>query len=389
MSIERSFVFLSVLLSVVLAPSLVRADFYDDFRDGAYLRQDPNGIGYDANDPYYTDPNYWLDPNVWDIDNPDWSVMDLIGVSFSWNIGSDAIADKALRMAVQGYSVGPATLGVIATSPVCGDPDPNTSPIHWDDTADHYLLVWAYYTNAPADPNDDSGRITLFLHADTVAWTGISMSLALDNKAYTGWADHQYWTHLIEVEGQNFVRVMTDPWNNPSWELTRVWIDTSGIQDSNYPHSDPNRHDPNDTTWYEPPESSNRISALDETKWYGQDIEQWERTGYWMLVQFQHDPNFASGDPNGKYLRGAIWHGDKYDWDGEWVVEGHFAGDWWHSEPDGHDNGIDWYYPEGVTAISIQSDDQWLNGLLGESAFDNIEARTGVFDPDPVHLDLS
>ncbi|MBN1342963.1 MAG: hypothetical protein JXQ73_09805, partial [Phycisphaerae bacterium] len=28
-------------------------------------------------------------------------------------------------------------------------------------------------------------------------------------------------------------------------------------------------------------------------------------------------------------------------------------------------------------------------GLLGESAFDNIEARTGVFDPDPVHLDLS
>ncbi|MBN1346008.1 MAG: hypothetical protein JXQ73_25195 [Phycisphaerae bacterium] len=385
----------SILLCTILAvgaclilPGPVRADYFDDFSDGVFKRNDPNNPQYDANDPYYSDPNYLTDPNLWDLDNPDWNVYTLIGVSFSYNIGSDAVADKALRLAVTGYTIGPAPFGAIAAGVNCGIEDPNISPTWWDDTTDHYMLGWCYYTNYWPDPNDDRGRIGFFMHSDPIDWSCLVFEIDFDNKAYAGWQAHQWYTHHLALQSMYFPRVSDPNWGgNPVWNFHRLWIDPNGIQDSNYPFGDPNRHDPNDTTWLEPPEDNSRITAIDDTKWLGVSIDQFERNGFWMLFQFTHDPNYASGDPNGKVISGAIWNGDKYDWDGEYVMSGELSGEWWSGRMS-QDPGLAWYWPEGLMAVGVQSDVQWLNGYPGDGALDNVECRTGVFSNVPTYLDL-
>ncbi|MBN1346025.1 MAG: hypothetical protein JXQ73_25280 [Phycisphaerae bacterium] len=374
------------VLGLLSSPAVLVADFFDDFRDGVYKRNDPNNPQYDANDPYYADPNYLTDPNLWDFDNPDWEIHDLIGVSFSYNVGSDAVADKALRLAVTGYTIGPAPVGAIAATVDSGDYDPNTSPTFWDDTSDHYMLAWLYYTNAWPDPNNDRGNIGLLIHGDDVNWWGFAFEMDLDNKARDNWHKHQWHTFHSNLQSLYFVRVLESPWNSSGWNFRRIWIDPNGVRAVN--SDDPNTSDPNDTTWLEPPERNNRLTAYDTTKWLGVNINQWERSGFWMLIQFKQDPNYDSGDPNGKFLKGAIWQGDKYDWDGEWMMEGELSSAYWSGDPSGYDTPLEWYWPEGYTGIMIQGGIEWINGYPAEGAFDNLEARTGEFDPVPKSLDL-
>ncbi|MBN1342529.1 MAG: hypothetical protein JXQ73_07605 [Phycisphaerae bacterium] len=374
----------------LVAPVSVQADYFDDFSDGVFKRNDPNNPQYDANDPYYSDPNYMRDPNLWDLDNPDWFVNQLVGVSFSYGIGSDAVADKALRLAVTGYTIGPAPFGVIAAGVQYANTsigeDPNVSPTWWDDTTDHYFLSWCYYTNYPANPNSDRGRIGLLMHADPIDWTCFVFEKDFDNKAYTGWRLHEYHTHHLNLQSMAFTRVSDPDWGyNPVWNFKRIWLDPNGCRD--WQSLDPNTADPNDTTWFDPGEDGARDPNLDDPKWLGIDLDGYERNGFWLLFQFKQDPNYDSGDPNGKFVMGAVWNGDKYDWDGEWLLEGELPSEW-SSGRMSQDPGLAWYWPEGVMAVCVQSDVEWLNGYPADAAIDNVECRTGVFSNAPKLLDL-
>jgi len=364
------------ILAVVcmLTPGKLAADYYDDFRDGVFERVDPNGYGYDANDPYYTNPIYWTDPNVWDIDNPTWTILKLMGTSYAYGVGSDAVADKALRLSVVGYTFPPITMGFVGAVVNTGDTDPNTSPCYWDDTTDHYILAWCYYTNYPADPNDDKGRFFLCIHTDPVAWTCIGFALELD--AGTGPLDiHPHCWHA-ETQGIDFTQATVAPYYSPFWNFERIWVDpNAGDPGSEFP-------DPCDPTLVAPDD-------YDDPKWYRVDMNSWERTGVWMLCQFTRDPNFAPGDPNGKFMKGAIWKGGKFDWDGEYLLDREFSDTWWSGSKPGHNTGLDWYKAEGVTVLSIFSDLDYQGGYPGDGAYDNIEARTGTFTNVSHSLDLA
>ena len=83
-------------LAIGLAvPAGVLADYYDDFSDS-----DANG-----------DP----DPNVWDIDNPQWSLLDLLGITVSHDIVGDF---KGLRL----FADRPGTLKVFDADALTKDP---------------------------------------------------------------------------------------------------------------------------------------------------------------------------------------------------------------------------------------------------------------------------
>jgi hypothetical protein len=106
-----------------------------------------------------------------------------------------------------------------------------------------------------------------------------------------------------------------------------------------------------------------------------------------MLFGYFSDNNPDSADPNGKYLRGAFWNGDKYDWDGQWFLEVDLGDPCsWHEPNVILEAGDDYWCPEGLTTIATGE----YIGTPAYVAFDQIETRTGVFDPnDPAYLDLT
>ncbi len=137
-----------------LVPPAAIADYYDCFNDGWYER-DPNDPRYDANYPYWTDPNNCV---LWDIDNPDWNPGTIIG-------------EASLMTAQDGWL---RTWAGTVWFPFCaiagmvddGDPDPNTSMTLYSDMAPHYIVAKMKV------PFDDKGEIGLFTHADPVGWLG-------------------------------------------------------------------------------------------------------------------------------------------------------------------------------------------------------------------------
>jgi len=146
----------------IVAPPTAWADYYDCFNDGWYER-DPNDPRYDANYPYWTDPNNCV---LWDSDNPDWEAGTVIG-------------ETSYMSAQNGWM---RTFAATVWFPFCafaasvddGDPDPNTSVTLGSDMAPHYIV-------AKMEPyHTDKGEIGLFMHADPVAWMGYCMTLELD-----------------------------------------------------------------------------------------------------------------------------------------------------------------------------------------------------------------
>ena len=357
----------AVAVVCMLMPCELSATYWDSFTDGVFERTDPNGYTYDANDPYFT-AAYYADPNNWDYDNPSWDILDIIGISYEWNIGSDDVADRALRMSVVGYDT-IVPMGFIGAVVETDDTDPNTSQSFWDDTADHYCVAWCYYTghlsnNNPDDPNEDKGRVMIIMHTDVTNWWGISMALEFD--AGTGVKDENPHCWHAETQGIDFTKIGGPPWSTPFWNFERIWVDpNAGNPGSTFP-------DANDPTLVKP-------TDYDDPKWLGVQMNEWERTGFWMLSQFAHDPNYVSGDPNGKYARGAIWHGGKFDWDGEYLLNRHFGQSWASGSKTGYDTGLEWYRPDGVVVLGVFSDIDYQGGYPGDAAYDHIEARTGVF----------
>jgi len=276
----------------LVIPAELVADVYDDFGDSSFWQGvEPNDSVYQP--PGLPDPGF--DPNLWDMDDPHWTFYPLVCSNPYAEIITGEYADRALRV----YADADPLIGKYAFMAAAlegPDPDPNTSTTHWDDTTDHYMLALCYVGGGYEDPNDDRGRAALIMHGNPAVWQ--AMALLFDFDEQIGEGDAYPHTHLIGLETGN----------GTEWKiLVRVFIDP------NAQHTG----DPCDFTIYEP----SSYNYLDDPKWQGADINQWEREGIWLLYQFEHDPNFQSGDPNGKFVRGTIWKGDKYDWDGTWLLE--------------------------------------------------------------------
>lgn len=375
-NLRRSRISMVGLGVLVTLAGVASADYHDGFSDGSFWQSDANGVWH-QNDPQ---PPY--DPNLWDIDQPHWNFHPLLAEFALAEIIETSVVDKALRL----YSDQPiffpgfAFLGAGADDEIH---DANVSTTHWDDTTDHYLLCKAYYpgnlTSAdPNDPNNDCGNFMLLMHTDTSYWTAFMFVYALHNSAYLpvgepyAWPGHQQFTYSANLMAVNG----TDLQN-----IQRIWIDPNGVRD---PGSlDPNTADPNDTTWLEPPELDSRDPNYDNTKWLGVDIDAWERTGLWLLMQFESDG--VAGDPHGKILSAAIWHGDKFDWDGTWLLSYELSDPRWDG---GDPNG--WYWTEGRCGVASASTSPefWGAGFPADVAYDDFEVRTGVFANVPRHLKL-
>jgi hypothetical protein len=324
-----------------MAPTQAVADWYDSFHDGTYLEA----------------------PGVWDIDDPCWTVYHIIPEAPA--LHQTTIEEGWLRL----YSNNTILAAVSVAAPHDGDLDPNTSAVWWDDTMTRYLLAKVFYSGGTADPNDDRGRATLLIMGDPVTWNAMLFELDFD-AALASDDDYPYSHHASLQGGSAF-----------SWELfRRIWIEPNGIHDPNY--EDPNdpdfwaSEDANDTTWVPHIEGKHkRDPNYDDTSWYGVNIDDWEQEGFWMVVQFEVDPNFPNkpGDPNGKYLKGAMWIGGKHDWDGKWLLEGELASNWVQGDPnDGYNPGPGFSGVMAWTGI-------YLNFFPADCSYDELEARIGVF----------
>jgi len=348
---DKALLLCSAIAIFLTVPAVVVADYYDDFTD----------------DEWEGHP----DPNVWDLDNPRWTFLNPLDLPV---VVHEIVGDyKALRLYAEGVLV-PVALHFATADD--GIADANLSATYWDDMTDHYVLCRAYYpgnlTLDPNDPNDDKGRAIIFMNMNMANWTGFSFAMEFHNCAYLpvgdnrAWAPHQHYTQLATLQSIDGL------WGV---NIQRVWIDPNGIRD---PGSlDPNTSDPNDTTWLEPPERQNtRDPNYDDTKWLGVNFDEWERNGFWMVAQWQSDPNYASGDPNGKFLKGAIWRGEKYDWDGTWLLDHELSDEYW----EGTDT-LEWYRGEGTTLVAAATQGHlfWGAGLPADVAYDDFEARSGIF----------
>lgn len=379
---------------VTSAPVAVLADYWDDFSDGYWVRS-PNDPRYDANDPNWTNPN---NPVFWDRDNPDWSVYEIIGSSQVIQVVSDSVASKALRLATDGdpflFLYGQMGVGVVTD-----DDDPNTSPTWFDEQSDHYALAWVYYTaylpNGPNnppysfndprydpnydDPNVDKGYVMIMMNADTEYWTGMGYSVQF---APSHWEpSHRY--HDAALKGIDFFG------GGGAADFRKIWIDPNDPNWALYPNL------PAGFPFRTPPNSS--FNSYRGPNYGGAILPYWYRSGFWMLLQFELDPNRPQypGDPNAKYLKAAVWHGDKYDWDGKWLLEGELSSPWRKivggvEDPNGiiYPNG-EWYFGAGQVFFLVASDKQFFNGFPADAAFDNIEVRRGKFSPTPCKLTLN
>ncbi len=146
----------ALLVFLVLSCATALADYYDNFDDGQYC-QDPN------------DPDLF-DPNQWDIDNPHWTIEEVLGDTFL----ADA-SDGWLRL----YASSAWDMYMfIAAGAHDEDLDPNTSATYFDDSAPHYVMARVKVS----DPN--TGESMLFIHGDPVTWTTYCASLEHDDNAF-------------------------------------------------------------------------------------------------------------------------------------------------------------------------------------------------------------
>jgi len=368
----------------VIAPTRLMADWWDDFSDNNFWN-DPNFSDGDWTQLDQYDANYG-----WEADNPQWWVYALMCHPDTFIVDANY---GAVRIWCEPHPFIPqfAYCGLAADDGVHSTPESET---YWDDTSSHYVLCRAYYPghpDGPNDPNFDCGKAGIFMHGHPFSQQSLLFMVDFDNKTYEDpcnpgsykWADHHVYTYHANVQSG----IGTDFRN-----LSRIWIDPNGVRDPNR-GLDWSTADPNDTTWLEPPEGGTGIPRhrdpnYDDPRWYGVSIDAWERNGFWILMQFEIDPNYEPGDPNGKWVKGAIWSGDKYAWDGDWLVVGELSGPYWDPDTD----PLLFYRSEGRSAVAALSSDplNWGNGFPADAIYDAFEAREGFFDPnDPRLLDLT
>ncbi len=207
---------LSVLSFVI--PGVALGAFYDAYDDGQ--------VHQDANDPNI------FDPNLWDIDNPHWTIHELMGDPASFYYDAN---DGWLRMYAYPILVQFAFMGASVDD---GDPDPNSTETIVDDSSPHYVLA---RVKVP-DPN--WGGISLFLLSSPATWTGYNIDYQANNHVFeinrvdaTDWARGDYvvrdgmdepngfWI-CLQYDGQgdpNTSDIRASCWNGDKYDWGGAW----------------------------------------------------------------------------------------------------------------------------------------------------------------------
>jgi hypothetical protein len=277
----------------------------------------PNAVLADFYDNF-DDGEYQEDPNVWDIDDPCWTVYDPLDLDPIVGVTQGWVWLYAQRILM----VGSAFVTILPDS---GDNDPNTSATYWAHTQSHYIMAKTFNVGAQPDPNDDLGTSVLLLHTNPATWMGYAFE------------------YLYHKYGGGGVRPRISSVQGVDWPV----LEWTRIEPDDPCHAD-------------------------------------EAGGFWMLFEYDSDGNPDADDPNGKYLRAALWNGDKFDWSGQWLFEVDLGDPCsWHEPNLVLESGDGGWRPSGITALAGEEfrmaepcapPDVYV-------AFDQIEARTGVFDP--------
>jgi hypothetical protein len=228
----RWYVALVCVLGVAMGwASAARADFYDNFDDGQYVR----------------------DPN-WDIDAPTWGIDEKIGDYFLEDASSGWLrleADTAML-----------PFAFVAAFVDDGDYDPNTSPTYWEDSKSHYILARVKNHDWHTDPNLDNGIVSLMISADLDVWQTLWLSYEFSHTQ--PWRGSYFALQTVYgTEPMNFkstrVRgyapeycdpnvILADP--NYMDEHNGFWLLAQfEVVDANYPAGDPNGKAFRGTCW--------------------------------------------------------------------------------------------------------------------------------------------
>lgn len=105
-------------------------------------------------------------------------------------------------------------------------------------------------------------------------------------------------------------------------------------------------------------------------------------SGVWMLLA--HDVALSDlNDPNSiqKSLRGAVWAGDKFDWNGQYSVEYTYASDSNYALAPGL------VHPSGLCGVATFGSPHWTSvSREARVSFDNVECRRGAFSNQSIIL---
>ncbi len=345
------------VLALAILPAVSYADFYDDFSDGSYTE------------------------STWQIDNPQWWWYPLYGAGHS-----ATVVNGAVRLVADINPYFPIfAMGALAVDDL--NYDPTTSATWWDDSTSHYIVCKVYYPGYYTDTNDpnlDRGQCAIVMHGDPDTWTSLLVNMAFHNCAYRK-ADESYHYELENFWNQHInlqvTRVPPPGESDFALNIQRLWCDPNGRRPDD--DLDPNHSDPNDTTKLTPPEgrfgNPYRMPSLDNTKYLGWDFDQMERDGFWLILQFEIDPNYPPGSPQGKWMRSAFWTGDKYDWDGTWCLSYQLSEPYWSG---GDPNVL--YAPCTVGRSAVMAwtgaFNYWGAGFPADVVYDDFEGRIGIWN---------
>ncbi len=342
----------------VAAPAT--ADWYDDFAD-MHFWYDSN-YAFDPNlakqfTPYPSPP---YDPGDWDRCNPQWDFMPFFGVKWEAGVATHPVVGSNWIWMIT--TPNPFFVYTFFCAFVDdGDHNPATSTTWFDDTGSHYMLARISNPQYQADPNNDAGYVRLLMNANTAIWT-------------TLWITYEWYDDR--------------PWAGAWYCIEFQYGDSESIRLPNGiavkdPNIDEHQYDPNDPNWDADHYRNHPVGYMDEPN------------GFWLLLQFEvYDANYGLGDPNGKAVWSACWNGDKYDWDGEYMIGTDFPNYPNHPRARSEDitkwNDGEFYWYEGVSGVATSSSSSENPAAIPDGgAFTDIEMRWGTFTNVSKNLNLT
>jgi len=173
--------------------------------------------------------------------------------------------------------------------------DPNQC--FFDNTRAHYMLANVRSHDDNWDPNN--GMVGVWMHGDLVSgWTAYDFEYQLNSG----------WSAITTYCGFTWFSLKTKQRYHWGYPLSMIHPNSPWLVDPNL-YGDPNKYN--------------------EQNVWTKDAQ----VPHWMLLQFDPngthwDPNRPSdaNDPNCHWLRAAHWTGDKYDWDGTWLLQANCVG---------------------------------------------------------------
>ncbi len=273
------------------------------------------------------------DPLAYDIDDPNWNERFVFAGAYQAGVDEGRMRITAMmhlifRVAFVGWAVEDNIK------------DPNLTPYFYDASQPHYMLANGRTHDENYPPT--TGMLGVWLHGDFDAWQSFNFE----------WEARDGWTSLTSYNGlywMNIITISADD-NNP-----------------NYP---PEFQDPIDP---------NYPSDAREKMWF---MIQFDPNGeHWRNI----DPNYTydsslndPNDPNCYWLRGAMWKGGKFEWNGSYVLQCNLLGQMAGRKVNDEIHGNDFYFdPNNPTHMAQYFHTDGFNCVSGFSG------GNAGFKPDP------